>query len=178
VPVRAAPAGAAPITVTDPGHPRTGIAGWTDGHTSALLIWRGWEGTAQPEDPGLIESWTRTTTDERDALMTLASFGHHDNVELVGAWLLAGPAEAGRRGRRGSAARQTRGPRAGSLCLGMVAVAASWCAWTRTSQADHHQAVQAALQSGRPWPTRTSSHADQPVRRSADSARGRPDLRA
>lgn len=92
------PAGAAPITVTDPGDPQTGIAGWTDGHTSALLIWRGWDGPARPEDPGLIETWTRTTTDERDALMTLASFGHHDNVELVGAWLLAGPAEAGAAG--------------------------------------------------------------------------------
>jgi len=30
--------------------------------------------------------------------MTLASFGRHDNVELAGAWLLAGPAQAGAAG--------------------------------------------------------------------------------
>jgi hypothetical protein len=92
------PEGAAPITVTDPGYPEQGIAGWTDGHTSALITWRGWDGPARPEDPGLIETWTRTTTDERDVLMALASFGHHENVEVVGAWLLDGPAQAGAAG--------------------------------------------------------------------------------
>jgi hypothetical protein len=37
----------------------------------------------------VIETWTRTTTDERDVLMTLNSIDHQDNTELVGAWLLA-----------------------------------------------------------------------------------------
>ena len=83
------PAGAAPIAPTDPGGPGKGIAGWTDGQTSALITWRGWDGPARPEDPGVIETWTRTTTDERDVLMTLSSIDHQDNTELVGAWLLA-----------------------------------------------------------------------------------------
>jgi hypothetical protein len=87
------PAGAAPITPTKAGDTETGIAGWIAGHSAALITWRGWDGLTRPEDPGLIETWTRTTTDERDALMTVTSLDHHDNVELVGAWLLNRPAQ-------------------------------------------------------------------------------------
>jgi hypothetical protein len=87
------PAGAMLITLTDPDCLGKDIAGWIDGYTRALIIWRGWDGPARPDDPGLIETWTRTITDERQALTTLGSIDHHDNVELVGAWLLAGPVE-------------------------------------------------------------------------------------
>ena len=87
------PQGAVTVMVTDPGEPRQAIAGWADGHTTALICWRGWDGPARPEDPSRIQTWTRTTTDERDVVMTLASLGRHDNMELVGAWLLTGPSE-------------------------------------------------------------------------------------
>jgi hypothetical protein len=89
------PQAAVPITVTDPGGPRAAIAGWADGHTTALLCWRGWDGPARPQDPSRIQTWTRTATDERDVVMTLASLGQHDNGELVGAWLLTEPTEKG-----------------------------------------------------------------------------------
>ncbi len=84
------PAGAVPITVTGPGGLREGVAGWIDGQTLALITWRGWEGDTRPEIPSLIQTWSRVTSDERDVLGTLASFGQHDNIELVGAWRLPG----------------------------------------------------------------------------------------
>jgi hypothetical protein len=92
------PQGAVPVTVADSGGPRAAIAGWADGHTAALICWRGWDGPARPEDPSRIQTWTRTATDERDVVMTLASLGQQENVELVGAWLLTGSPEQGMAG--------------------------------------------------------------------------------
>jgi hypothetical protein len=89
------PQGAVPVTVMHPGEPRPSVAGWTDGHTTALICWRGWDGPARPADPSRIQTWTRTATDERGVVMTLASLGQYDNVELVGAWLLTGRSEKG-----------------------------------------------------------------------------------
>lgn len=89
------PPGAVPVTVTDPGGPRAAVTGWASGRTTALICWRGWDGAARPGDPSGIVTWTRTVTDERDVVMTLASLGQHDNVELVGAWLLTGPPQGG-----------------------------------------------------------------------------------
>lgn len=84
------PAAAVPVTVTDPGGPGEGVAGWIDGQTSALITWRGWEGHTRPEIPSLVEIWSRVTSDEREVLGTLAGTGRQDNIELVGAWLLPG----------------------------------------------------------------------------------------
>jgi hypothetical protein len=93
------PAGAVPINAADLDGPRARIPGWKDGHTSALLVWRSWDGPVRPEDPGAITTWKRTATDQDDVLETLAHFTRHaDTSELVSAWLLPGPGQAGAAG--------------------------------------------------------------------------------